>query len=174
MVLPQTNKAPKARKAPGTFAGMTWFFEDMRMEATFRQGDKDGMRLDATAHKGRQEVLALHLDHLEDLLEGLGAAFSQPAMLALLPMLQEKLAGTVAHARPVPSHHPKPTAREHAGSEAAFKAQCETLDAWAKGHGIESWASLTHEALDKAQAAALHAADVALAEYDAAHGAAEA
>ena len=174
MALPQTNGAKKPRRSPKALGGMAFFFEDTRMEATFRQTDK-GMRLDATGRKGSKEVFSVHLDHLEDLMEGLSAAFTQPAMLALLPILQEQLAGAVAHARTAPPHYPEPTERDKAGWKAAEEARASTLDAWAKEqYGAESWRALVDAPFDEASSSAESARQEALAEYDAAHGVAEA
>ncbi len=171
MALPQSKKTPKRRRSPGAFAGMTWFFEDTAMEATFRKVGK-GMRLDATGRKGTKEIFSVHLDRVDDLVEGITEAISNPAMQAMLPALLQQVQGGMAGVlRPTAPRFPGPDERTQQASQVAFEARMSILNRIAKEKGAESWGGLLKPALDEAQRAAEAARAKALAEYDAAHGA---
>ena len=173
MVLPQTNGAKKPRRSPGALAGMTWFFEDTAMEATFRRVGK-GMRLDATGRKGSKEIFSVHLDRVDDLVEGITEAISNPAMQAMIPALLQQVQGGMASVmRPVPTAA-KVSERDKAAWRADSDARVGIMDTWAKEHGAESWDAVYTEVSQQASKAAEEARAKALAEYDAAHGTAEA
>lgn len=183
MEVPQGKTAPKRTRRSQKVADFVEFsIGDYRGRMQMVAERAQERFMEFQMHDGKVELvnarlslrlLSLPIDIPDDpkLKDGL-----MKAAMAFAQVWREAMASTAPRPafRAEPHTETADEKRRLAGWKAADEARVAVWDAWAKEHGAESWVALSEGIIEQAKEAAEQAETAALAEYDAAHGTAEA